>query len=144
MNHEFVEANGTVLATRDGKKLESDGPTYRPAIQVRYLVNGEPLEEWGYDITNAATSDKASVDDAWRSLKSGKDYKVWYDPEDPHQVVLLRGYTWWQWLVLLVPVSFIAIGGAGLIYTLFSLGHVGRAALGRRAPRGDARSVRSA
>jgi hypothetical protein len=130
VNHEFVETTGAVLATRDGKKVEADGATYRPEVQLRYTVKGEPIEEWGYDITSSNTGDKASADETLRQFEVGREYVVWYDPEDPHKVVLLRGYTWWLWLVLLVPISFIAIGGAGLIYTLF---HWGKSAERRSA-----------
>jgi hypothetical protein len=49
-------------------------------------------------------------------------YPCWYDPADPDVVVLSQGYTWWLWLTLSVPISFLLIGGGGLIYTVLSLG----------------------
>ena len=35
---------------------------------------------------------------------------------------MIRGYTWLLWLLLLLPVAFIVIGGVGIILTLFHWG----------------------
>ena len=48
----------------------------------------------------------------------GEEYPCWYDPIDPHRAVLVRGYSGWLYLSLLIPLSFIVIGGGRLIYTL--------------------------
>ena len=49
----------------------------------------------------------------------GQEYPCWYDPIDPHRVVLVRGYSPWLYVSLLIPLSFMIIGGGRLIYTLF-------------------------
>ena len=54
----------------------------------------------------------------------------WYDPLDPERVVLVRGYSWWIYLVATVPVIFIFVGAGGIIYTLL---HWGKSAEHRAA-----------
>ena len=41
---------------------------------------------------------------------------------DPGVAVLVRGYSLWFWMLLLVPLGFMVIGGGGLAYTLWHWG----------------------
>jgi hypothetical protein len=47
----------------------------------------------------------------------GHAYSCWYDPDEPGEAVLVRGYQslWW----LLFPWPFILIGGLGLTWLFF-------------------------
>ncbi len=52
----------------------------------------------------------------------GKTYPCWYDPLNPNVAVLVRGYSLWFWMLLLVPLGFMLIGGGGLAFTLWHWG----------------------
>jgi hypothetical protein len=47
-------------------------------------------------------------------FSGGHAYPCWYDPDEPGEAVLVRGYQdlWW----LLIPWPFILIGGLGLTW----------------------------
>lgn len=53
--------------------------------------------------------------------------------------MLVRGYQWWIWAVLLVPASFVIIGAGGLVYTALHWGKSAerRAATVRSVPAGE-------
>ena len=52
----------------------------------------------------------------WIATRSGRRIKCWYDPQEPTTVCLARGYDWLAWTMLLLPLTFMAVGGGGLIY----------------------------
>jgi hypothetical protein len=81
------------------------------------------------------TSDRTSSQSILDLFQVGREYPCWYDPHDPTQVVLKRGYGVFAWLILLVPASFMAIGGGGLVYTFLNWNKSAerRAALAQRA-----------
>ena len=135
VKHEFVETTCKVLDKRIGEKLGEDGPLYRPDIKIEYEVGGITYRDWHYDVHRAYSSGR---DDAQAALDQfalydkakNNRYSCWYDPMNPYVVVLVRGYRWWVWLLFTVPVSFMAIGAGGLIYTLL---HRGKSAERRSA-----------
>ncbi len=45
----------------------------------------------------------------------GQRCPCWYDPSDPDSAVVSRSFSWWS-LVLLIPLTFVAIGAGGLIH----------------------------
>jgi len=124
-NQGFVQDRGTVKMTRVGQQPGGSG--VRPEILIRYEVDGQPYEAWTYDIhhQNAVpdySSDPAAVQEVLRQFVVDQEYAIWRDPADPKVVVLVRGYSWWLWLLLLLPTAFILIGGIGLVYTIFHWG----------------------
>jgi hypothetical protein len=136
VNHEFVETEATVLWTNLGQPEEQlddelrqpreRPPLYRPEVQVKYKVGDEVYREWTYDIHYGSGREFSADREAQLALlagfQRGHTTPVWYDPADPQQVVVVRGYTWLLWFLLLLPVAFIVIGGVGLILTLFHWG----------------------
>jgi hypothetical protein len=133
-NHEFVETNCRVLATRAA--MSNDGST-RPEIEVNYTVDEENLTTWShYDISGIYQSDAGGAQAILERFEPGQEYPGWYDPRHPETVVLARGYTWFAWLMLLLPAAFISIGGGGLAYTMLTWGKSTErlAAAGGRAP----------
>ncbi len=135
VNHEFVETEGTVLMTRLGEPGDAhpsadaddeEQPLYRPEVLVEYRAGGKTFREKTYDIhfnsDRAYTADREALETALADFKEGEVISVWYDPADPQTVVVVRGYTWLLWVLLLLPVAFILIGGIGLILTLFHWG----------------------
>jgi hypothetical protein len=120
VNHQFVATTCQVLATR----IDSDSAGLtRPEIQVQYKVDDRDLTVWShYDVTGVYQSDAQYTQKILAEFPPGQEYPCWYDPRRPETVVLARGYTWFAWLMLLVPAAFISIGGGGLIYTVLTWG----------------------
>jgi hypothetical protein len=138
VHHVFAETTCTVL-DREFEKSESGGGTlYRPEVRIRFVVDGTTYIVRTYDIHslrgNYALSEGDTADVAGRFLPSG-EYSCWYDPSDPHIVVLVRESSWWFWLALMVPISGVLIGGGGIVYRVVTWGASAerRAALVKRA-----------
>ncbi len=143
VNHDFVEHACTVLGKRIGTKQDLDGTMlYRPEVHIRYDV---APDQWVYDIHHYDA-------DVHRSYSIGRqdaeakiarfaehhEYPCWYDPARPSVVVLVRGYnSGWNLLVLIVPMSFVAIGSGGLLFTVLQWAKSAerRAARMQRTPR---------
>jgi hypothetical protein len=122
-NHEFVETTATVLDKRiEEQTNRGRNLTFRPEVQIRYQVNGENFEIWTYDITGAYSSGRDDKQTLLDRLQVGREYKCWYDPLDPQRAVLVRGYSWWFWLLVLAPLGFMLIGGGRFIYALWQWG----------------------
>ncbi|MEX2137839.1 MAG: DUF3592 domain-containing protein [Pirellulales bacterium] len=135
VNHEFIETQGTVLMTRlgepedhepDDEPADDAPPLYRPEVLIEYRAGGKTYQEKTYDIhfhsDRAFTADRDAQAEALAAFEEGEKIAVWYDPADPQTVVVVRGYTWLLWILLLLPVAFILIGGVGLVLTLFHWG----------------------
>lgn len=126
VNHSYVETEGKVVEKFVASDSTSEGTVYRPQIKVRYEASGRKFEKWAYDVHfgtgreySSGREEKQAVIDRF---EIGKTYPIWYDPVDPERVVLVRGYAWWFWLLLLLPVAFILIGGVRLGLTLYHWG----------------------
>ena len=128
--HGFAQTTSRVLGKemdgQDGRKLlerSSDGVvSYRPNIHIAYQVNGQAYVAWTYGISEEYFSSREEAQGQLDQFVEGQEYPCWYNPASPETVVLVRGFKWWLWIVTLVPVSFIVIGGAGLIWNLFQWG----------------------
>ncbi|HZZ73498.1 MAG TPA: DUF3592 domain-containing protein, partial [Pirellulales bacterium] len=128
--HSFVPTSCRVV----GKLLESEvggqflpqvseeAFRYRPRIHIQYVVEGQAHETATYDIDGESFPTREEAQRILDGFVDGREYPCWYDPADPDSAVLVRGFTWWLWIVSLVPVSFLIIGGAGLIWALFQWG----------------------
>ena len=125
-NHDFAETKGVVRDVRVGQQTDSQGTSYRAEVLVRYTADNETLQAWTYDVTYntawAYSSDRASRQKMIDAFEPGGTYPVWYDPRQPDMAVVVRGYSGWLWTLLLLPASFIVIGGGGLIYALLKWG----------------------
>jgi hypothetical protein len=131
VNHEFVEARGKVLTTRLGQPEDPDAsgeeaPLYRAEVVVQYRAMDADYKTPAYDIHFGSGREFSADREAQKALladfRKGEEIPVWYDPADPKTVVVVRGYTWILWILLLLPVAFILIGGVGLVLTLFHWG----------------------
>jgi hypothetical protein len=122
VNHEFVEHNCKVMGRRLDEKEDKGGMLYRPEFQIEYTVNGVVYRPWTYTISNPYSSGKESQQAILTKFSVGDAVTCWFNPLNPAQVVLVRGYSWWVYLVLFVPVAFIVIGAGGLIYSLLHWG----------------------
>ena len=137
VNHEFAQNTCKVLAKRIAETQGTDGTLYRPEFMIEYDVDDVTYGkgEWHYDIHKTYSSGRENAQtvldrfDLYDKAKQNV-YPCWYDPANPREVVLARGYRWWIWLVFTVPASFVVIGAGGLIYTLL---HRGKSAEHRAA-----------
>jgi hypothetical protein len=138
-NRHYLETRCTILKTAISERRTDDGLTYRPDITIAYKVSGRKFETVTYDAARMYSSSEANAQEVVNQFHVGEQYACWYDPGDPQQAVLVRGYSGWMYLLLLVPVSFIIIGGGGLIYTLYHWGTSAerRSALEHQAARID-------
>lgn len=95
---------------------------YRPQIQIQYEVDSEQHTRWTYRHWKPDFVLREDAVAVTERFQIGQSYPCWYDPDDPQQVVLERGYNWWVWLILILPTTFVLVGISGLGYTLFYSG----------------------
>jgi len=138
-NHEFVEYKCKIVGKRLAEKEGDEGPLYRPEFQIEYTVGGVEYRTWTYTISNPYSSGRESKQAILTKFSVGDTVACWFNPVDPGQAVLVRGYSSWIYLVFFVPVAFIVIGAGGLIYTLLRWGKSAerRAAMTQRAQERD-------
>jgi hypothetical protein len=138
-NHEFVEHRCKIVGKRLAEEEGKGGTLYKPEFQIEYSVNGTDYIRWTYTINNTSSSEREAKQAILAKFSVGDTVPCWFNPVDPRQVVLVRGYSWWVYLVLFVPVAFIIIGAGGLIYLLLHWGKSAecRAAFTQRAQERD-------
>jgi hypothetical protein len=116
-NHRFLESQGVVLQKRIGESQSKNAPVYRAEILVEFDAGGQTHEAWAKaDPMGAYSSGLEAKQAVLDAYQIGRTYKCWYDPQDLETVCLARGYDWLAWTMLLLPLTFIAVGGGGLIY----------------------------
>jgi hypothetical protein len=137
VNHHFIEHTCTVKDKRVVSDQREKGTLYRPEVLIEYAdpsLPGRTISTWTYDVhARDANSPLTSRDEAQAAIdrfERGQTYPCWYDPLNPGDAVLVRGYQWWIWPALLIPASFIVTGIGGLVYTAL---HWGRSAERRAA-----------
>ena len=135
VNVVFRPNHCVVLKKRLAEQPVDGKPVYRPEMLIAYQVDHRAYETWAYDITGVFNPDRKAVEAILRRFTIGKKYACWIDPGNPERAVLARGYSWPVWIMLLLPISFITIGGGGLVYQFVYLGKSAerRAALTQRA-----------
>ena len=136
VNHGFVEHTCKVIEKRIAPVQGEKGKLFRPEVKVDYEVQGVTYSPYTYDIHHAPRSTEAEAQAVLDGFTAGQAYPCWYDPADPNIAVLVRGYQWWIWPALLIPLSFVVIGIGGLVYTALQWGKSAerRAAAARNLP----------
>jgi len=137
--HKFIACTAKLLDKRMDEVSGEQGTRFQPSFRVNYEVAQRKQDVWTSEMPRPFTSDRASSQAILDRFEVGHDYPCWYDPFDPSRAVLLQGYRVQAWLVLIFPVSFIALGGGGLAWSLANLGKSveRRAALAQRAAQLD-------
>jgi hypothetical protein len=125
-NHDFVETSALVTGMQVSQPTEGNQSGWRAAVRLQYRAAGKLREHWTYDISFdtawAYSSERKSQLALIKPFTLGKTCPCWYDPRDPDTVVVVRGYSGWLWLLLVLPASFIVIGGGGLVYAALQWG----------------------
>ena len=121
-NHDSVETRAVVV-DKYVASAEVEGVTkYRPEIVVRYEANGRSYESKTFDAVRVYLTDRETCEQHLRAFDVGGEYPCWYDPSSPDKAVLRRGYSWYAWLLPLLPAAFTAVGFGGLIYQFLTWG----------------------
>ncbi|HEX7446494.1 MAG TPA: DUF3592 domain-containing protein [Pirellulales bacterium] len=140
-NRDFVEHRARLLDKGLDEQPAGGGTIYAPRFRLRFSLDGRNYSPWAsYDVADLHDSDRARSQRLLDRFDVGQDYSCWYDPRNPERVIMARGYTWFAWLMLLVPAPFIAVGGVGLFYTIWNWGKSAerRAMLAQEAARRQA------
>jgi hypothetical protein len=134
-NRQFAEVTATVLGKRMGVAGDAKVSRFRPEINIVYEVGGQTYTARTYRITGLYSPNREQVQAELDQFQVGQQYPAWYDPMQPGRAVLVRGYTGWLYVILLVPVSFIAIASRRLMLVWLNWGTSSerRAAMTKRA-----------
>ena len=127
--------NGTVLES-DLEKHSGESTTYSANIVYRYTVEGEDFDSdrvWfggGY-----STSNRSEMQDVVREYPVGQAVTVHYSPENPAEAVLKPGAFTSSYVLYVIGLVFLVIGGlmlAGLVlrFAIVSVGLVTAAPAG--------------
>lgn len=135
VNRRFVEQRCLVREKRIAEQVSSEGTLCRPEVKIEYQVRGTTYSIWTYTLPNPFTAGRADKEALLAGIVVDREHPCWYDPADPGVAVLERGCDWWTALWFLVPVSFIVLGGGGLVYNVLHFGASAerRSAMAQRA-----------
>jgi hypothetical protein len=117
-NRYFQRTQCTVLKTRIASRQTERGEQFRPEVLVRYDAGGVTLEAATFDIHQTYSEGRPEKEDQLARFRVGARYPCWYDPADPRTVVVVRGYNWSIWVLLILPISFVIIGTAGVLHAM--------------------------
>jgi uncharacterized protein DUF3592 len=115
----WQETTCTVLSSQVAESSDSDGTTYRPEIVYTYSVDDHSLQADRYDFLGVWSSGRSGKEEIVAAYPPGARVTCWYDPNQPEQAVLFRGFAA-SYLVGLFPLIFLLVGGGGLVWTLRS------------------------
>ncbi len=130
MMRHYVQHEGVVLGTRVASRWPEspsgianriqDSPdhpeqtAYRPEVHIRYVVGGRTFDRWTYDVHGFYSPGRVEKQSLLAAFRRGERHICWYDPADPKRVVVVRRYTWWMWVLLILPASLLILGGIGV------------------------------
>lgn len=121
-NHDFVESRAVVLDAYVAS-AEVEGVTkFRPEIVIRYDADGRTHTAQTFDVVRVFVTDREICERNLEEFRVGGEYPCWYDPSSPDKAVLKRGYSWYAWLLPLLPAAFTAVGFGGLVYQFLTWG----------------------
>jgi hypothetical protein len=115
----WTETQCTILSSQVAEVSSSDGSTYKIDIRYTYVADGSPRESNRYDFRIGSSSGTAGKQAIVDRYPSGARVPCWVDPGDPAEAVLSRGFAP-AYLFGLMPLIFVAIGAALLIWTVRS------------------------
>jgi hypothetical protein len=113
----WQETTCTVLESRVAEHPDSDGDTYSIEVAYTYSFGGRGYrsDRFGFLKTSSSGYDGK----ARKVARYPSDSRVpcWVDPLHPEQAVLDRELSW-EWLIGLLPLAFIAVGGGGMVWAV--------------------------
>jgi len=121
-NHEYAETRCTVTGKRVAEIVKEDQVNFRPEVSIHYTVDGREYDTTTFDATGVYSTDRAECERLIEPFAIGGEYPCWYDPQQPSNAVVKRGYSWVAWVLPLLPAAFVAVGVGGLIYVFLTWG----------------------
>ncbi len=115
----WTETQCTILSSQVAEVSSSDGATYKIDIRYSYVADGSPRESNRYDFRIGSSSGTAGKQAIVDRYPPGARVPCWFDPGDPSQAVLSRGFSP-AYLFGLIPLIFFAVGATLLIWTVRS------------------------
>src|SRR5262245_15073960 len=117
----YVEGRCVVLDKRvveDPSRRKAVNSTYRPEFLIRYTAGGREHLVWAYTADRSSSALRWPKERVLERFTVGQEYPCWYDPADPSQVVLVRGYSGWTYGVLVVFVVLAFFAGKSVLRRL--------------------------
>jgi hypothetical protein len=102
------------VLTEEGAPGSVQRPTYHPEIKIQYEVGGRKYEVWTYETIAMFSPDRAAQQAIVDSFRVGATYPCWYDPDRPDRAILVQGYAWGAYVVLIGLIVLLVLGGAGI------------------------------
>lgn len=94
---------------------DSDGSTYSIAVRYAYTVDGAAYQSERFNFLGGSSSAYDSKAEWVAAHPAGTRMSCWIDPDDPAEAVLERGLSW-EYLLVLIPGVFVAVGLGGGIW----------------------------
>lgn len=106
-----------IVSSSVASHSDSDGTTYSIEISYRYRVDGRSYTGNRYRFLGGSSSGSEGKQKVVDSLPPGTTTTCWVDPDDPSASVLDRGFHW-EYLLVLLPLVFVAVGAGGIVFSL--------------------------
>jgi hypothetical protein len=112
----YVEGTCEITAKRLLESSDDDGTTYAPHFEFQVSTqNGEIYRASGYQRSQMYSSGRAGKEAILARYSVEQSYPCWYNPANPQEAVLARGLSLgWAYLVVFIPLIFVAVGAGGL------------------------------
>jgi len=119
----YVKTEGIIQETRVRRVEKNDRVRYYPEALVLVEIDGDISRKWTLRRNSVIYNQEEA---AWQRIEGyqpGWIYDAWYDPATPSRTTILeRSSAYGLWVIYLVLISLVVIGGIGLIYTLLLMG----------------------
>jgi len=104
--------------TRTGTRPGTDTTNYVPVLGLRYMVDGRETFSSGFDTgSRLGIGGQGGRTEELNAWTVGAGVPCWYDPADPLDIVVLRGFGG-AYLFALIPIPVFLLGVAGLRRTV--------------------------
>lgn len=107
----------TVLESHVDESSDSDGTTYKVVVFFSYRHGGQDYRSNRYNFLDFYSGGYDRKAETVASYPPGKRTFCYVDPENPAEAVLVRDFSG-GYLIGLIPLIFVAVGGGGLIFAL--------------------------
>lgn len=108
----------TVVSSQVEESSDSDGSTYRVDITYTYVVEGAgEIRGSNYDFMKVSSSGYDGKAAIVAQYPPGTETTCWVNPENATESVLNRDFSW-SYLLGLLPLIFVAVGGGGIVWVL--------------------------
>ncbi|MCB0339343.1 MAG: DUF3592 domain-containing protein, partial [Bdellovibrionales bacterium] len=99
----------TVISSKVKSHSSDDGTTYSIYVFYSYLVDGKLYKSDRYNFLSGSSSGYDSKKAVVDRLSPGTKFTCFYDPNNPFEAVIERGFSLWL-LLGLIPLVFCAVG----------------------------------